>query len=754
MRGMLNRLWPVFLLLIPGCSGLKNATPERPLFASYEVRWEEKVAQDQRAITQELGSLVRPKPNHKVLGMRPTVALHNAIKPPKKPKGIRNLLKNKIGSAPVYLDQVPLKDINSAVENRMNNHGYFNARTEYTVEKKGRTARAIFLVYPGIPSRLRNISYGDGTDSLNARISQSQLTSPLHTDDVYDLSKLVLERVRVAGELRNAGWYRLKDDDLLFSADTASASKRVDLLLRVKPAATEAVRQRYTIGRVRVHGDYDAQLTPNDSTWVDSVTYINYLNNYRPATIVRGVFLRPGEFYSARQTEQTMSYLSSYGVFRSTTVNYSDDTLHKGILRADVILVPQKRWSLFSELNAISKSNNFAGPGLRAGLKDRDLFHGAELFTADLNGRFETQIAGARKGTNAYELGAKLVLQFPRIVPILRARNVRSSAPLTRAELGYGLFRRIGLYGLESFNTSFGWVIRQTTRKWHDVHLLDVSYNSLYYSSDEFTAFLDTNQAIRRSFEEQFILGVGYTYTVSTQRRNSATGHVLASLGFDEGGNIPSVLYRISGPRPSDGDRMFGNRFSQFVRFRPELRYYRPIGAKGDQFVARLLVNVAVPYGNSQVVPYVKQFFTGGTNSVRAFRARSVGPGTYVPDRSNNVQIDQVGDIKLEANAEWRFTIAGYFKGALFADAGNIWLVNDDPQRPGGKFDPKTALSELAVGGGFGLRFDPNVIVVRLDLATPFRDPALPVDDRWTFNHQKPRLFDNLVFNIAVGYPF
>ncbi|MBK8339215.1 MAG: BamA/TamA family outer membrane protein [Flavobacteriales bacterium] len=573
-------------------------------------------------------------------------------------------------------------------------------------------------------------------------------------DQLYDLAVLDAERSRVLASLRNAGWYYLKDDDLVFAADTSLGGHIMDIRLRLKTTARPKARQRFTLGQVRVHGDQDGLLPPNDSVRVDSLIYINYLNNYRPGAIVRGVFLRPGQFYSEHRTDNTTQYLSSYGVFKSTRVEYVEDTLQPGVLNADVVLVPQKRWSLFYELKAVSKSNNFAGPGLRVGFKDRDAFRGAEILTADVNGRFETQVAGANKGTNAYEVGVKLALQIPRIVPFRVLRASRSAVPTTRAELGYGLFRRVGLYGLESFNTSFGYVWRQNARIWHDVRVPDVSYNSLYYASDAFIAFLDTNLAVKRSFEEQFILGLGYTYTISTRQRRSGSGYLLASIGFDESGNLLSAAYRLGGPRPEGGDLLFDRRFSQFVRFRPELRYYSGKGRRGDQLVARLLAGVAVPYGNSEVIPYVKQFFVGGSNSIRAFRARSVGPGSYVPDAGSGVLIDQTGDIRFEANLEYRFTIAGYLKGALFGDAGNIWLVHDDPQRPGGEFAWENVLSEMALGAGVGLRFDPEVIVVRLDLATPLREPSLSAGDRWVFDDLKPRVFDNVVFNIAIGYPF
>ena len=744
----------VGIFLLASCTGLKFATNERPLFSDFTMKWETPPVEDRKDVTHELEEVVRPAPNNTVLGMRPTVALHNAIKEPRKAKGLRNLLKNKIGSAPVYVEQVPLKDINMALVNRLNNRGYFSAKSRYEVTTKGRVASVTFFLDAGIPHRLRNILVGDSTDSLSNRIARTQQRSPIKSGDLYDLRALIQERTRVLGTLRNAGYFRLVEDDLVYGADTSVGGHLADVLLHVKPSASATRLQRYMLGRVQVHGDYDELLPANDTTLIDSLYYINYLNNYRPSTILRGVFLRPGQWYSARRTDNTSQYLGTFGVFRSTTVNYTDDPLRSGVIDADVLLVPQKRWSLFSELNAISKSNNFAGPGVRVGFKDRDLFRGAEVFTADLNGRFETQVAGPGKGTNAYELGMKFGLQIPRIVPFHFLRSARSSVPTTRVDIGYGLFRRIGLYGVESFNASLGYLWRPNVRAWHDLRPLDISYSSLYYSSDAFTAFLDTNAVVRRSFREQFIVGVAYTYSVSTARTRIGGSYALFSAGIDEGGNLLSLFNRVSGPRPEEGYLLFGERFSQFFRIRPEARYYRALGTKGDQLVARVLVNVATPYGNSSVVPYVKQFFTGGTNSVRAFPARSVGPGTYVRDATSGVLIDQVGDIKFEANLEYRFTLKKYFKAALFADAGNVWLVRDDPERPGGQFRWKHALDELAMGAGVGLRFDPDVIVVRLDLATPLRNPALPMNDRWVIADLRPRVFDNVVLNIGIGYPF
>lgn len=742
------------VLVLSSCTGMKYATEEKPLFTGFSLKWTDPPEENEKAITRELEDLVTPIPNNSIFGLRPTVALHNVVKEPKKTKSFANLLRNKIGSAPVYLADVPVADIKAAMANRLNNHGYFAAESDFTVQRKKRKATITFTVAAGTPYRIRTIAYADSTDEMNHQIALARKTALLAPGDLYDLGTLKGERLRVASRLRDLGWYHLKDNDLVFMADTSAGDHQLDLSLRVKPGTEPKVRRRYILGDIYVHGDYDALLPANDTSKVDSLHYINYLNNYRPSTITRGVFLRSGRHYSEKTENNTVRYLSSYGVFKTTTVTYTEDSLTPGVLKTEVFLSPMKRWTLFTELNAVAKSNNFVGPGVRAGFKDRDLFRGAETFTADLNGNFETQVAGAQKGTNAYAWGGKVSLLIPRIVPFHFLRSERASVPTTRIDLGYGLFRRINLYGLESYNSSLNFSWKTNPRLWHEWNFVDVSYNKLYYSSADFNAFLSENPAVQRSFQQQFILGTGYTFTISSKHGKYLQGWVLASFGVDESGNLLSGLMRSSGPRPADGYKVFGTTFSQYVRFRPEIRYYQPLGPRGAELASRVQVNFGLPYGNSEVLPYVKQFFSGGTNSLRAFRARSIGPGSFMAGDNSAVLTDQTGDIKFEVNTEYRFTLAGYFKGALFADAGNVWLVNPDPKRPGGVFKWPDALDELAVGAGFGLRFDPQVIVVRLDLATPLRDPALPMGDRWVFDDLKPRILDNVVFNIAIGYPF
>ena len=760
--GYPHRTGPAVLVLITlpflfsSCTGLKYATEEDPLFAGYGIRWTHPPEEKAGEALGELQNVVTPVPNNSLLGMRPTVALHNMVKEPRKPKGLRNLLKYKIGSPPVHLGEVPLDAVRNALVNRMNNRGHFGASATMELLRTGRKAKVVWTVAPGPLHRIRDIRVGDSTATgLDSALAAHRQRLGVATGDPYHLARLTEDRAALAGLLRDRGWYRLRADDLVWTADTTSGSGLVDLHLRVKPSTSPAKRIPYTIGTVTVHGDQDELLPAQDTVVVNDIRYVDYLNMYRPVTILRGVFIRPGDPFSQRRSDATQRYLTSYGVFRNVLISHTDDSLRHGVLNAEVTLVPLRRFSLFSELNAISKSNNFAGPGIKVGFRDRDLFRGAEQFTMDLNGRFETQIAGDARGTNAYEIGIKAGLQVPRMLLLPFLRTARTSVPTTHIDAGYGLFRRIGLYGLESVNASLGYAWREDRRSWHDLKLTEISYNNLYYASDDFRSFLERNPAIQRSFDEQFIIGIGYTYTRSTRRNDGQRNWAVYTLGGDEGGNLLSGIYRgLSGPRPEEGHTLFGERFSQYLRLRPEVRWYRRTGAKDGLIASRLLVHGAFAYGNSTTVPYVKQFFAGGPNGLRGFRARGVGPGSYVSEEIGNLLIDQVGDLKIEANLEYRFTLSGFMKAAIFGDAGNVWLWNEDPQRPGGKFEWDDFLGELAFNGGLGLRIDPEVIVIRLDLAMPLHRPDQPVHDRWVFNDPGFRWNRNLILNIAIGYPF
>jgi len=294
----------------------------------------------------------------------------------------------------------------------------------------------------------------------------------------------------------------------------------------------------------------------------------------------------------------------------------------------------------------------------------------------------------------------------------------------------------------------------------HKFKPIDISVTELLEASDEFKEYLLLNPSIRKSFEEQFIIGLSYNF-IFNHLSDAKKKQYYFSFGADPSGNIVGLIHRLSSgenPSPENPIEIFDRPVSQYFRFRIDARYYIKTG-KESRVATRLFGGIGIPYGNSTVMPYIKQFYSGGTNSIRAFRARSLGPGSYnPPDSLANVLIDQTGEIKLEANLEYRFPIIGYLKGAIFTDVGNIWLAHEDSLRPGGKFDVETFYKEFAVGLGVGLRIDVDLVVLRFDWAFPVRKPWLSEDQRWVFD--EINLFDsqwrrnNLLWNISIGYPF
>ncbi|MBL8002442.1 MAG: BamA/TamA family outer membrane protein [Flavobacteriales bacterium] len=748
------------VVLLIGCRGLRHVTPEDPLYTGSEVVFATPPEDDPKGAHGELSGVVEPSPNSTFLGMRPRLAIHNMFKEPKvKGKGFRNTMRYKVGESPVHLSALPLADIDAALVNRMNNRGYFAASATHEVVRDGRKAHVVFTVVPGRVHRIASVVHGDTVPSADTLLEQVRMTAPgslIHPGEAYSLARVRAERDRVVAALRNNGYYHLANEDLEFAVDTSIGDRLLGLRLRASLEAEGLDLRRHYIRSVELHGDAEPDAAPFDSTMVDDKLYVNYFGSYRPRTLTRAIFIEPGQPYSLRRTERTQSFLGSYGAFNSVRVVYEEDSVVPGMLKARVMATPMKRFTLFSEVSLSAKSNNFTGPGIKAGFKDRNLFRGGEQFTVDATGRFETQF-GTQGTTTSYELVLNAGLRVPRLLLLQGLKTGGPYTPFTNINVNYGLYRRIGLYGMRTASGTYSYAWRSDARTWHELDVVELSLNEPYYTSPEFEDFLSQNPSIRRSFEEQFIVGAGYSYAHTTQRSRSDRSWWWYGGGIDGSGNLLSTVKSFSQrDRPVEGYTLFGQTYAQYIRIRGEVRSTQRSGARGASLAARLLASSGLSYGNSSVMPYVKQYYSGGPNSVRAFRARSIGPGSYTPppDQPDNVLVDQVGDIRLEANLEYRFPIAGYVKGALFADAGNVWLLREDPQRPGAEFEWGDAMDELAVGAGFGIRFDVEVIVLRLDLAMPLRRPDLAAGDRWTFDDLDPQLEDNAILNIAIGYPF
>ena len=298
---------------------------------------------------------------------------------------------------------------------------------------------------------------------------------------------------------------------------------------------------------------------------------------------------------------------------------------------------------------------------------------------------------------------------------------------------------------------------KENERKEHVLQMSEITYASPQNVTDLYLQQIASNPTLEKVIEKQLIFGptYSYTYTNTMQKRKKNTFYYKGSI--DLAGNIAGLA---TGANIQKGDTIsiFNVPFSQFIKIENDFRHYYKLGRE-SQLATRVIAGVGYAYGNSREMPFIKQFFIGGTNSLRAFRARSIGPGSFDGSTTNSNAFlpDQSGDIKLEFNTEYRAQIYGPVKGALFVDAGNIWLLNENSDKPGAKFT-KNFMSELAVGAGAGLRFDFSFLVLRTDFAFPLRKPNLPSGNRWVldqinFGNGTWRK-ENLIFNLAIGYPF
>lgn len=757
----------ILLCVVSGCNNIKYLKTGEELYIGAKIKVESKDRVDKKEVEKEMEKVLRPKPNQTILGIRFKLWFYNvAGENPK--KGFKKMLKNKLGEKPaLFNEQTPLQ-VSDIMVNRLANLGYFDASVKYATTSKHKKVTVSYSVTVTRPYTIRQAIFPTGENLLESKIRETETETLLKPNKQYDLDLVKAERVRIDAYLKNEGFYFFNPDYLLFKADSTTGDKTITLRLKVKNDIPEKAKIRYYINTVYIFPAYnktsDSTGKKADTLKIDGYRYITKDSTFRANAIIRCIFLKPGEIYSRKAYNMSLSRLIGMGVFRYANIRFVD-TVINGLGKLDVFvnLTPMSKRSLQLELEAVTKSNNYTGPAMTISARNRNLFRGGELLLGNLNGNFETQFTGIQKGFNSYEFGANAQLYLQKFLSPVTIRNVSSVfVPRTKFDLGFRTLNRVLYFSMNAVNFSYGYTWKETQQKEHTFNPLAINFAVLERTTKAFDDLLDANPFLRKSFEEQFTVGGNYSFTynslVGTNRRNQYYFNGMV----DVSGNMLSFANRlITGKAPTEENpyRLFGYRYSQYAKFSADGRYYFVIN-KNSKISTRVLAGVGIPYGNSTALPYVKQFFSGGSNSIRAFLPRTVGPGTYImPDSLlNKGFLDKAGDIKLEGNVEYRFTIISVLKGGLFVDAGNVWIMRQNDQLPGGEFNPNTFYTQLAVGTGFGLRLDLSFFILRFDLGMPLRKPYLPANERWVINKidfsELAWRKQNLVLNIAIGYPF
>lgn len=750
-------------LVLASCSTTRRLKPGQILYTGAEVKINpdssSRIA-NEKDVKKTLESKTRPRPNKSLLGIKWKLQLYNLAPDTVKPRGLGNWLKNKVGEPPVLLSDLKLKYNNDVLKSYLISQGYLQAEVTGDTIIKNKKGKAIYTAYTGIRYKINSVSFPKDTGTLTNNINANKTKSLLKVGNFYDLDTYKNERIRIDNDLKETGYFYFSPDYLILQIDSTIGKNLVDVRLKVKDIAPDAALKPYSIRNINIYPSYSLRrdsilrsLTPlqyNDFNIYDN------RNTFKPKVFNRLVFFKKGENYNRKDHNQSLNRMVNIGAFQDVRVEFLPlDSFRNNQLDLNIYLTPLKKNALSFSVTGTNKSNNYVGSEVKLTQTTRNLFRGAEILDVSVSGGFETQYSGQSKGINSYSFTTEGKLTFPQfIVPFYKPRSTNAFIPKTVASISYQLLNRDTVYKLNSFKAEFGYNWKENLFKEH--HLNPISVNLVRPTkrdSADLVALYAKVPGLENTLQEQFIIGSNYNFTYTNQMEQSRRNNTYFFGGIETGGNVWGLFTKkdINGKRT-----VFDIPLTQFIRLETDLRNYHKLN-RNLIWANRLNLGYGYAYGNSTSLPFVRQFFAGGSNDVRAFRARSLGPGSYKVD-PNQAFADQSGDIKLLLNSELRFKITGVLHGAIFADAGNIWLRKEDPLRPGSAFKLSKAFNELAIGTGAGLRLDATIFVIRLDAAFPIRKPYLPSGQRWVLNEvdfgSRTWRRENFILNIGIGYPF
>jgi len=674
---------------------------------------------------------------------------------PNPEKGFRHWLYEKLVEEPVLVSDVRPEVRTHMIKQILDNNGYFGCSVSYELvhPKNKKKAKIRYRIAPGNPYRFSSVELLPDTSRLNHLIdSVAARSTYLRAGSQFSADSLSFARNNIANALRNRGYYFFKPEFIEYLADSVRNRGAIDLKMVLASNVPKRIIEPYRTGRVTVRVNRNSGHGRGfDTIPVKMGTLYKQLPARLRASVINdNVTFRPGKTFAVRDMDRTQTYLSQLGIFSAINIEATPDTTAASpTLDVLVDATLDKPLEASIEVNASSKSNSYIGPGLTLGLTNRNIFGGGEQLSIQLTGSYEWQTGKNRHGNifNSYEFGLTTSLAFPRLLTPRFIPRRRHQLSWTRFSLNADLLNRPHYFKMSQFNLDMTYDWRITRRANATLTPFKLTYTKLMKTTAEFDSIMAANPAVAQSFMSQFIPQMQFTYNY--ERKVGRDNIFNWSFSIQEAGNIFWTIYEACGSK--NDKKLFGTPFSQFIKGQTQIVWNRRIG-DNSWIVTRAAVGAAHAYGNSTQVPYAEQFYCGGANSVRAFTVRSIGPGSYrAPADSPSDYFDQTGTFKFEANIEYRFPIFGILHGALFVDSGNVWLLKNDPQRPGGKLEGSSFLEDLALGTGLGLRLDFGMMVVRGDLGIGIHAPY----DTGKKGYYNMTSFGNsLAFHLAIGYPF
>ena len=749
--------------LLSACSNTRHLPADDKLYTGATITVNgTSTVQEKKVLQQDMGGLTRPKPNSKFLGIPIKLSIYNLFRN-KKEKSFFGRIRDKNGEPPVLLSQLDLQHTILVLQSHMENKGYFLAKVTGDTIVKRRKAHASYKAEAGNQYKINSVLFPQDSSTLNIAIRESSKESLLKPGTPFDLDVIKAERNRIDAYLKEKGFYFFSPEFILLKTDTTIGNHLVNMYVTLKPDMPEESKEVYRIKNVQIYTGYALNMERIDSIKNQKDYYKGYYivdrrKRFKPELFTQILKFKSGDVYNRTDHNFTLSRLINLDLFKFVKNRFEINTeTDSAYLDAFYYLTPFPRKSLRAELTTITRSNNLNGSLISVSWKDRNLLKGGEHLNISAYTGSDVQFSGALKGYNAIRYGAEVNFAIPRVLVPFGDFGIKSGyLPRTNFQLGYDMLNRLKLYTLNSFRMGFGYLWKESLQKQHELYPVSINFVQPRNVTDKYNELIHQDTLLARAVQKQFILGSTYQFNYNQLANGLLPNNAYYFNGLvDLSGNVAGLL---SGANVKSGKEVTIRNvpFSQYIKFEADGRHYKRIGLYST-WANRIILGVGIPYGNSVQLPFIKQFFMGGNNSLRGFRSRSVGPGTYKFVSASNFLPDETGDIKLEMNSEFRFRLSGPLYGALFLDAGNIWLMNDSSytHKPGGKFTSKF-LSQLALDAGLGFRFDITLFVIRLDVAFPLRKPW--EQNPWVLNQlrfaERAWRSENIIYNLGIGYPF
>ncbi|MBN1414700.1 MAG: BamA/TamA family outer membrane protein [Bacteroidales bacterium] len=766
----------IFILIMFILYLLTSCSPARRIPTGNYLLNKNNLKVDQKDVSvEELNKYIIQKPNKKILGVRFHLWLYNMANPAKT-KWPHGWLK-RIGEEPVIYNSDLTKQSTRQLKQFLENKGYYFAEITDSTRYKRKNAKVTYSVIPNEPYCIETIRYVFEDTTIVPWILSDTLHSLLKKGKIMDKSMLQDERQRIETYMKNNGFYMFSKEYIYFEARIIPSTFDIDMTMIIKdfvegepdPKTKLKPHKRYRINNLYVYPNYSpldmagqsrAVPVDFDTTYFEGTCFLHKGNPKIKLNVIADKnHIREGDYYSLSEVDRSYRNFSSLGLFRFVNINFKEsDTIpvtgNDKYLDCIMELARRKVQSYQAELVGTNSSGDIGARG-NILYQNWNLFRGAEVFSLRLTGALEA-VSGKENIKLMYEVGSEVKISFPKfLAPVRMKKFVRRYMPKTSVTGSYNYQSRPD-YTRSIANLSFSYYVEGKKYFTHNFWPIELNYIQLYEERSSKT-WIDSIRTtyLGYSFESHMVAALRYGLEFNSQKLGKRSDYIFARINVESAGNLLNAVNQWIGADTIEGKYHILNvPYFQYIRGDIDFRYYNIVDPL-NKLVYRLFIGSGYPLGNSKALPFEKKYFSGGPNSIRAWSTRDLGPGSYNKPKSDSVfqYPNQVADIKLEVNFEYRFRMFWKIEGAFFIDAGNIWAIRREDDREGAFFEWNRFYKEIAVGTGLGIRLDFNFFLIRFDFGLKLRDPALPDGERWIpINRGFER--GDLKFQFGIGYPF